>query len=76
MGDLHRREGDGWVPTMSLTETTVELDGASIRVPWLEEELLAYLRRGRMQRASQILPHCDRDRLLALLRGVVETHAI
>jgi len=76
MGDLHRREGDGWVPTMSLTETTVELDGVSMGVPWLEEELLAYLRRGRMERASQILPHCDRDRLLALLRGVVKTHAI
>jgi len=76
MGDLHRREDDSWVPTMSLTETTVELDGASIRVPWLEEELLAYLRRGRLQRASQILPYCDRDRLLALLRGQVKTHAI
>lgn len=76
MGDLHRREGDGWAPAMSLTETTVELDGANIRVPWLEEELLAYLRRGRMQRASQILPYCDRDRLLALLRGGVKTHAI
>ena len=76
MGDLHRREGDGWVPTMSLTETTVELDDVTIRLPWLEEELLAYLRRGRMQRASQILPYCDRDRLLALLRGQVKTHAI
>ncbi len=76
MGDLHRREGDAWTPTASLTETTVELDGVSICVPWLEEELLAYLRRGRMQRASQILPYCDRERLLALLRGQVKTHAI
>lgn len=76
MGDLHRREGEGWAPTMSLTETTVELAGVRVRVPWLEEELLAYLRRGRLQRASQILPYCDRDRLLALLRGVVNTHAI
>ncbi len=76
MGDLHRREGDAWAPTVSLTETTVKLEGITIRVPWLEEELLAYMRRGRLQRAAQILPYCDQGRLLALLRGQVKTQVI
>ena len=76
MGDLHRREGEDWTPTASLTEATVDLDGVRIRVPWLEEELLAYLRRGRLQRAAEILPHCDQERLLALLRGQVKTQVI
>jgi len=69
MGELQRREGDEWVPTQTLTETTVALDGVSVRVPWLEEEVLAYLRRGRLVRAAKCLPHCDHARLLALLRG-------
>jgi len=69
MGDLHRREGERWVPTAATTETTVALDGAPVRVSWLEEETLAYIRRGRLDRAARCLPHCDRERLLALLRG-------
>ena len=69
MGELERREGDGWVPTQTLSETTVSLDGVPVRVPWLEEEVLAYLRRGRLARAAKCLPHCDHARLLALLRG-------
>ena len=31
------------------------------------EETLAYIRRGRLERAAQCLPHCDHVRLLALL---------
>jgi len=69
MGDLQRREGDRWVPTAARTLDHVELDGLSVRVSWLEEETLAYIRRGRMERAARCLPHCDQDRLLALLRG-------
>jgi S-adenosylmethionine-dependent methyltransferase len=69
MGDLHRREGGGWVRTMATTETTVDLDGVPVRASWLEEETLAYARRGRLGRAAECLPHCDHDRLLALLRG-------
>jgi ubiquinone/menaquinone biosynthesis C-methylase UbiE len=69
MGDLHRREADGWVPTSASTETTVDLDGAPVHVPWLEEGTLVYIRRGRLDRAALCLSHCDRDRLLALLRG-------
>lgn len=69
IGDLHRREGERWVPTAATTETTVGLDGVPVRVSWLEEEVLAYIRRKRLDRAAQCLPHCDPDRLLALLRG-------
>lgn len=69
MGDLQRREGERWVPTAARTQTTVDLEGVAARVSWLEEETLAYIRRGRLERAAQCLPHCNRERLLALLRG-------
>jgi SAM-dependent methyltransferase len=69
MGDLHRREGDRWVPAMTATETVVDLDGVPVYVPWLEEGTLAYVRRGRMNRAAQCLSYCDRERLVTLLRG-------
>lgn len=69
MGDLQRREGERWVPTAARTETTVDLDGLPVRVSWLEEETVAYVRRGRLERAAECLPHCNRDRLLSLLQG-------
>jgi S-adenosylmethionine-dependent methyltransferase len=69
MGELQRREGERWVPTAARTQTTVELEGVAVRVSWLEEETLAYIRRGRLERAAECLPHCDRGHLLALLRG-------
>jgi S-adenosylmethionine-dependent methyltransferase len=69
MGDLHRRQGERWVPTAAQTETTVDLDGVPARTSWLEEETLAYIRRGRLERAARCLPHCDHGRLLSLLRG-------
>jgi ubiquinone/menaquinone biosynthesis C-methylase UbiE len=69
MGDLQRRQEEEWVPTMTRTETTVDLDGVPVHTSWLEEETLAYIRRDRLDRAAQCLLHCDRDRLLALLRG-------
>jgi ubiquinone/menaquinone biosynthesis C-methylase UbiE len=69
IGDLQRREGGCWVPSAARTETTVDLDGVPVRVSWLEEETLAYVRRGRLERAAQCLSHCDQGRLLALLRG-------
>jgi hypothetical protein len=76
MGDLQRREGERWVPTAATTETTVDLDGVPVRVSWLEEEVLAYIRRKRLDRAAQCLPHCDPDRLLALLRGEQVTEVL
>lgn len=69
MGDLHWREGGQWVPTSVTMETTVDLDGVPVRVSWLEEETLAYIRRERLDRAALCLPYCDPGRLLALLRG-------
>ncbi|MBS1253288.1 MAG: hypothetical protein MAG451_02337 [Anaerolineales bacterium] len=69
MGDLCRRKGEGWVSSTATTETTVDLDGVAVCVSWLEEETLAYIRRGRLERAAACLLHCDQGRLLALLRG-------
>ncbi len=69
IGDLHRREGERWVPSAALTEAAVDLDGVPVRVSTLEEETLAYIRRGRLERAALCLPRCDQGRLLALLRG-------
>ena len=69
MGDLQRREGGRWAPTATSTEATVDVEGVPVRVSWLEEETLAYIRRGRLERAAQCLPHCDRDRLIKLLKG-------
>lgn len=69
MGEIHRREGGAWVPTWTRTEEIVEVEGEAVRTSWLEEETLAYVRRGRLERAAMCLPFCNRDRLLALLRG-------
>ena len=76
MGDLHRREGTHWVPTYTRTETTLEVEGVPVRVPWLEEETLAYVRRSRLDRAAICLPHCNHDRLTKLLRGEQATFVL
>lgn len=76
MGDQERWQDGRWVGTMALTQTSVDLDGTLVNVPWLEEEWLAYIRRGRLERAAVVLPHCDRTRLLALLRGQVRTEVL
>ena len=60
MGRLERREGDGWVPTEVVNTESVDLEGMPVRVSWLEEETLAYIRRGRLDRAALCLPRCDR----------------
>jgi SAM-dependent methyltransferase len=69
MGDLHRREGERWVPTSSTTEETVQVEGIPCTLSWLEEETLAYIRRGRLDRAARCLSHCDHERLMQLVRG-------
>lgn len=76
MGDLHRRAGEGWVPSTTVTETTVQVGGEEIRVSRLEEETLAYVRRDRLDRAALCLPYCHRGRLLALLRGEQQTNVL
>ena len=76
MGRLQRREGDAWVPTEVAHTETIHLEGAPVKASWLEEEALAYIRRGRLDRAALCLPQCDRERLLALLHGEVRAGVI
>ena len=76
MGDLHRREQDQWVSATASTESQVDLDGTPVRASWLEEETLAYIRRGNLERAAQCLPHCERSQLLALMRGEQATNVL
>ncbi len=76
MSDLEWREGDSWRPIVNVTEMDIELEGVPVTVPWLEEEMLAYVRRGKLERAAQALRCCDQARLLALLRGDVKTGVV
>ena len=76
MGRLQRREGDAWVPTEVAHTETIHVDGTPVKASWLEEEALAYIRRGKLDRAALCLPHCDRERLLALLREAGATHVL
>jgi hypothetical protein len=76
MGDLQRRQQGQWIPTWTSTRTEMDLDGVAVSLSWLEEELLAYIRRGRMQRAARCLEKCDRERLLALLHGEQPTNVL
>jgi hypothetical protein len=73
MGDMQRPQEHGWVSTAASTETWVDLEGVPVPVSWVEEETLAYIRRGCLPRAAQALVHCDSDRLLTLLQGRVST---
>lgn len=76
MAELEWREGERWLPVSAATETQVDLEGVSVRVAWAEEEFLAYVRRGRLERAAYALPYLERGRLLALLRGEVKPGTI
>ena len=69
MGGLQRREGEQWVPTWTRTLGLIDIDRTAVWVSWLEEETLANISRGRMERATQCLPKCDPERLLRLMRG-------
>ena len=68
MAELERKIDGRWVPTFGATHETVDLDDVAVSVLSLEEETLAYLRCGRLDRVALALPHCDRDRFLTLLR--------
>ena len=76
MACMERREGDAWVATQVSNVEVVAVDGMPVNVSWLEEEALAYIRRGRLDRAALCLPRCDRERLLALLRGTQPTFVL
>lgn len=70
--DLKRKENSEWVDTFAKTEKVVQFDESEINVSWLEEETIAYIRRGRMDRAADCLKLCDPERMLSVLRGEVE----
>jgi len=76
MGRLERREGDGWMPTDVVNTESIDLEGMPVCTSWLEEEMLAYIRRGRLDRAALCLPRCDQGRLLALLRAAGATNVL
>ncbi len=76
MGDIEQPVAGGWASTATSTETRVNLDGVPVPVSWLEEEMLAYIRRDRLDRAALCLSHCDQGRLLMLLRGQVRTNVV
>jgi S-adenosylmethionine-dependent methyltransferase len=76
MGDIERLQDGEWRPTGNLTESRLTLQGQMVRVSWLEEETLAYIRRGRLDRASLCLKECSPNRLLALMRGQQPTQVI
>jgi len=71
MADLHWRKGDRWVPSFLTTRATVDLDNTPVSVLELEEEALAYLRRGRLERLVLCLPYCDPERFHALFQDAV-----
>jgi len=76
MGDLERRQGDGWVPTTTVTQNFINLGGIPVSVPWLEEAVLATMRRGKLERASLCLPHCNPEKLRLLIEGEQPTNVI
>lgn len=76
MGDLQRRKGEDWLPSTTVTEDIVLVEGAPVSASWLEEETLAYLRRGRLERAGACLDYCDPDRLHRLITGELPTNVI
>lgn len=76
MGDLERRKGESWTSSSSKTEHIVDLEGVRVRVSWLEEETLAYIRRGRLETAAECLKYCNHVRLLQLLNGEVPTQVL
>jgi hypothetical protein len=70
--NLKRKENGEWVDTSTKTKRVVQLDELNVNVSWLEEETIAYIRRGRMGRAADCLKLCDPQRMLSILRGEVE----
>lgn len=76
MGDLHRLEDGIWRPTYSLTSDTILLGDIPINVSWLEEETLAYLRRGKFERVCTALEHCDHNKLLDMISGNTATNVL
>ncbi|MBN1247222.1 MAG: methyltransferase domain-containing protein [Anaerolineae bacterium] len=67
MADFERRRRGRWVPSLSTTRDTRDVDGVPVTVLTLEEEVLAQLRRGRLDKVARALPICDANGLLTQL---------
>lgn len=76
MGDLHRLEDGKWRSTFTLTTETIKVWDIPIMISWLEEETLAYLRRGNIERVCVAMKYCDPSHLLSLIRGNVATNVL
>lgn len=76
MGDIQRREESKWIATSCSTQTIIKSNGIPIACSWIEEETLAYIRRGRLNRAALCLKHCNHTRLMSLIKGEVRTNVI
>jgi S-adenosylmethionine-dependent methyltransferase len=76
MGDLQRWEAGAWIATANMTRQQLDLDGVAVQAAWLEEETLANLRRGRLERVAMCLPYCSPERLSALLTRQVASNVI
>lgn len=71
MAGLERRVGEQWLPSFLTTDEVVWFEGLQVRTLALEEEVLAYLRAGRLDRAGTVLPHCKADRMRLLFSEAV-----
>lgn len=67
IGGSYRKQGGVWVPASHEHTTSMDLDGIPLRVPWLEEEALTYLWRGRLDRAALCLAYCNPERIAGLM---------
>ncbi len=71
MAGLECRVGEQWMPSFLTTDEVVWFEGLQVRTLALEEEVLAYLRAGRLDRAATVLPHCEAERMRLLLSEAV-----
>jgi len=76
MGQIERKENGTWVSTATATVYTIIVHNVPVRVPWLEEEVLANMRRGRLKRAAEALKYCDPQRMMQLIRGTIYTNVL
>ncbi len=76
MGQIERKEKGVWVSTATATTHTIIVQNVPVRVPWLEEEVLANMRRGRLDRAAMALKYCDPQRMMQLIRGIIYTNVV
>ncbi len=67
MAELEWNDGERWIAVSTSTDDVVEVEGVAVHTASLEEETLAYIRRGRLDRAAECLRYCDGARISQLL---------